>query len=93
MNEKLLLVPVFMPVITSAGMLFIKAKDSKAKNIITEFIVILFTAFVWIMAFNTPSSSVTLLNITEEFSLKLKMDDFSKVFALMRSSLWVFVTV
>ncbi|MBR6801197.1 MAG: proton-conducting membrane transporter [Eubacteriaceae bacterium] len=93
MDEKLLLVPVFVPMLISSGMLFIKAKDSKRKNILIEGIVVLFTVFVWIMSFNTPSSSITLLQITGDFSLKLKMDGFSKVFSLMSSSLWVFVTI
>ncbi len=93
MDNRLLLIPVLGPVIAGTVMYATKTGDGIKKNILTEALVIAFTAVVWLLAFNTPQEPLDLLHITPSFVISLKMDGFSKVFAIMSSTMWVFVTI
>ncbi len=93
MSKEFILIPVFVPILTGAVMYTMKLKDSKTKNIFIESVIILMCAATWTVALNTPQESLNLLHITSGFVIRLKVDDFSKLFSVMSSSMWVFVTI
>ena len=88
MNNTLLLVPIFMPIMLGIASFLIPFKNQKHHNLFVAVSLIFVSASVWICALFVPEKELPLLSFTNTLSFALKLDGAGKIFACLSATLW-----
>lgn len=88
-----LLVPILFPLIGAALIPLFRFQSRNKRQLYVGTIVVLNTIFTYLLLFYGPSEGITLIKLTEDFSIGLKIDGLSKVFAGLVAGLWPFATL
>ena len=88
MNNTLLLVPVFLPIILGIASFWIPFKNQKHHNMFVALSLIFASASVWACAVTLPEEEMVLLTFTQNLNLTLKLDGAGKIFACLSATLW-----
>ncbi|HCM91947.1 MAG TPA: proton-conducting membrane transporter, partial [Lachnospiraceae bacterium] len=57
MNKILILFPIIFPLLTGALLPVFKFKSRKSRNVYTEAVTVINSAFVWVMLLNAPEGT------------------------------------
>ncbi len=93
MNAFATLLPVIFPVIAGLGLLPVKFRDRKHREVWVLSIVIINALFALFAIYGTGNPTVTLFRFSEKLTFALHVDGLSMVFGTMVSLLWIITTV
>ncbi len=88
-----LLVPILFPLLGAALLPLFHFESRNKRQIYVGTIVVLNTIFTYLLLCYGPSEGITLLKLTENYAIGLKIDGLSKVFAGLVAALWPFATL
>ena len=88
MNNTLLLIPVFLPIILGIISFLIPFKNQKAHNLFISLSIIVSSISVWYSAIQAPESTLVILTFTNNLDFALKFDGAGKIFACLSATLW-----
>ena len=86
--EKILFLPVLLPLLCGLFMFLKPFKERKARNIYVFCVTVLTGITVFALVLGGGEGTQQLLRLDSEFSLAFRMDGLSRVFALIVSVLW-----
>ena len=89
----LLLVPILFPILGAAILPLFHFESRNKRQMYVGTIVVLNTIFTYLLLWYGPSEGITLFKLTEDFSIALRIDGLSKVFAGLVAALWPFATL
>ncbi len=93
MNEYLMLIPIFLPILAGITLILSKPKTKKARNIFTFIAVLINSLVVLLLVLSKPSSALTILSVTDNIKLVLQLDGLGTVFAALLAFLWPLATL
>lgn len=93
MNEKLLLLPIIIPVISALLIATLKFPTRKHRNIFTECCVILNTIVILLLVAYPPAGTLSLFRLSERAGFALRLDGLGAVFAVLIALLWPLTTL
>jgi len=89
----ILILPVLLPLLAGAGAVFLPFRTGKGRNLFTGAAVTGCSALNAVLMFTRPAGTLTLVTLTPEISIALRMDGASVVFMALISFLWPLATV
>ena len=89
----MILIPIIFPLLTGALLPVFRFKNRKGRNIYTEAVTIINSAFVWIMLLNAPEGTFRALNLAGNLEITFRVDGLGSVFAGLVSLLWPLATL
>lgn len=93
MQEYYLFIVILLPILGGILIPLLPLKNRNHMAVYTEAVVLLNAVLVWVLLFQTPEDSFTIMRFTGSLSLALHMDGLSKVFAGLISFLWPLATL
>jgi len=93
MNEWILLLPVFFPIVMGFTVYAIPFADIHARHRYCGIVISLTTVLAWICILTCGDGAFTLLPFTDDAALVFRLDGAGKLFAALSSSLWPFAMV
>ena len=87
-----LLLPIVLPIIAGVFVPLMHFKSRTSREIFVTAFVVINTIITYILIFNGPSETFTLVDMANDLSIGLKVDGLSKVFACLVASLWPLAT-
>lgn len=93
MNEKLMLLLVLLPIIGGALLPLLKFKKRTTMTIYIETVVVLTSILSFVLLTNRPEGVLDIVRFTGNYSISLKIDGLSMVFAGLVSALWPLATL
>ncbi len=93
MNAVYLLLVVLIPPLAGAVVAFAPWRRRAHWMCFLELAVILNSVLVWLLLFNRPADTLTLIHFTGELSIAFRLDGLGTVFAGLVSFLWPFATL
>ena len=93
MNKILILFPIIFPLLTGALLPVFKFKSRKSRNVYTEAVTVINSAFVWVMLLNAPEGTFRALNLAGNLEITFHVDGLGSVFAGLVSLLWPLATL
>lgn len=93
MSIQFIALPVLFPVVFGAILPLLPLKSERSRNIYTEIIVLLNTAFIWVLFLGGSESEFTLFQLTDQLSIAFRIDSMAKVFGGLISVLWPLATL
>ncbi len=93
MDEKYLLLPIFLAFLSAALSYVIPFKSAKAHKWFLFLTTLVTSLSVWMLLLNRPEEGLHIYSFSDEFTLILRLDDFGALFAGMTSFLWPFATL
>ncbi len=88
-----MLIPIALPIVAGILLLIIKPKTNSVRNIFVLTSVIINSLITGLIIFFTPSSSITILEVTGNIKLVLELDGLGSVFAALLAVLWPLATL
>lgn len=93
MSEVMLFVIVLIPVMWSILIPMLPYKKRSHMMIFVETVVLITSILVWLLLWNRPEGTFTLLKFTGDFSVTFRLDGMACVFAGLISLLWPLATL
>ena len=93
MNEKLLVLPVLIPLISGIITGFVPSRSKKARNIFVFLSVFLNSLMILALLIAPPADALILLRFTDAYSISLKADGAGSVFLALIAFLWLPTTL
>ncbi len=93
MNEAFLLIIVLFPLVAGVLIPLLPFQNRRAMMIYIETAVVINSILVWLLLFNRPEGTFTLLKFTGNLSVTFHLDGLACVFAGLVSALWPFATL
>lgn len=93
MNEKLLVLPVLIPLISGIITGFVPSRSKKARNIFVFLSVFLNSLMILALLIAPPADTLILLRFTDAYSISLKADGAGSVFLALIAFLWLPTTL
>lgn len=88
-----LLVPILLPILTAVLIPLLGFKTRIQREIFVGLLVIINTIISYLLIFQGPSDTFTIVRMTNDLSIALKVDGLSKVFTGLIAGLWPFATI
>ncbi len=90
-----LLFPILLPILGASILFLLRLPEERERqrNLCLEAIVVLTSVLVWVSIFAVRRESIQLYSFTSGFSIDLRLDGLSGLFAGMVSLMWPFVMV
>lgn len=88
-----LLVPILLPILTAVLIPLLGFKTRIQREIFVGLLVIINTIISYLLIFKGPSDAFTIVRMTNDLSIALKVDGLSKVFTGLIAGLWPFATI
>ncbi len=88
MSPLFLLIPMALPLAGGAWVLFFHPKSDLVRAVGCEAVALVTTAFVWLSFFIVKDEPVEIYSFTRGFSIDLRLDGLSRLFAGMVSLMW-----
>ncbi len=93
MNSVFLLVLILFPILGSLLIPILPFRSRNQTMVYTMAIVIINSLLAFAVLFNRPAEGLTLIHLTSNLSLSLKLDGLGSVFMALISALWPFSTL
>ena len=93
MNDQLMAVAVFMPIICGVLIPLLPFKSRNQRNFYAEVTTILTSVLVLVLLFNRPDGVLTLIRFAGNLSISFRIDGLGTVFAGIVSVLWPLATL
>lgn len=87
-----LLVPILLPILAAVLVPAIGFKNRTNRQLFVGTFVVINTIITFLLLFNGSSDTFTIVRMTNDLSIALKVDGLSKVFAGLVAGLWPFAT-
>lgn len=87
-----LLVPILLPILAAVLVPLSHFKKRSSRQLFVGAFVILNTIITFLILFKGPNDTFTIVRMTNDLSIALKVDGLSKVFAGLVAGLWPFAT-
>lgn len=87
-----LLVPILLPILGSVLIPLFRFKQRIKRELYVGLLVVINTIITFWLLFKGPSETLTIVSMTNDLSIALKVDGLSKVFAGLVAGLWPFAT-
>lgn len=91
-NSAWLLVPILLPILAAILVPLMHFKNRVSRQIFVGTFVVLNTIITYLLLFRQTSDTFTIVRMTNDLSIALKVDGLSKVFAGLVAGLWPFAT-
>jgi len=88
MNEALILIPIFLPILAGIILEVVKEGKKKTMNIFVAAVLVIECILVF-MGIPKVGSSVTLFNLTENLPIYFKIDSLGIIFAVLMVVVWL----
>ena len=88
MHVKWILLPVLLPLLAGIGITFLPFRSQKARNRFTAGAVLLNSLVILVLILSRPAGTLTLLRLTKDLPLALKLDGLGVVFLGLIGFLW-----
>lgn len=93
MNNKFLLIPVFLPIILGIASFMIPFKKQKGHNTFIALSLAASSVAVWLCAVFSNGSELVMLSFTDELDFSLRLDGAGKIFTCLSATLWPLTAV
>ena len=93
MNEKILLLPILIPIFSAMLISTIKFNNKISRNIFIECSVLFNTFIIFLLVIYPPSGTLTLFRLSERAGFALKLDGLGTVFSVLIAVLWPLTTL
>jgi multicomponent Na+:H+ antiporter subunit D len=88
MMKALLIIPILIPLLAGLCLPLFRFKERKHREIYVIVPVLITTIIVYGLIFNRPEGTLTLIHLTKNLSISLRLDGLSCVFAALVAGLW-----
>ena len=88
MNTAFILIPILLPIIFGAILLWKPIEDDHKRNLAVETLVIINTIIAMVLILNPPADRLELFRLVGDLSISFKLDGMARVFGGMVACLW-----
>ena len=89
MSSYFLLIPILLPMLAGASMIFVPFSD-RARRIFAITVTTVTAVITWILIFTVSEDAAVLIRFTKDTDVRLMLDGAGKLFAALIASLWSF---
>lgn len=88
MNNSILLIPIFFPIIMGIISFLIPFKNQKTHNLFIGLSILISSLSVWLSVFQATDGSLVILTFADNLDFSLNFDGAGKIFACLSATLW-----
>lgn len=88
MNNSILLIPIFFPIIMGIISFLIPFKNQKTHNLFIGLSILISSLSVWLSVFQASEGSLVILTFADNLDFSLNFDGAGKIFACLSATLW-----